>query len=46
MGRGILEGDVLSSAVQLDPEGALLLISVQRLLNTPQVALATGLYFQ
>jgi hypothetical protein len=46
MGRGILEGDGLSSAVQLDPEGALLLMFPQRVLNNLQVALATGLYLQ
>ena len=46
MGRGILEGNGLSPAVQLDPEGVPLLISVQWLLNISQVALATGLYLR
>ena len=46
MGRGILEGNVLSPAVQLDPEGGPLPISVERLLDISQVALATGLYLR
>lgn len=46
MGRGILEGVGPSSAVPLDPEGALPLMSAQRLLSILQVALATGLYLQ